>query len=217
MNSNITSLASPTYERVSNLIREEIINNTFPPGSRLKLAELSKRYGVSQVPIREALQQLRGEGLLIMEPNKGTTVRSVDELFVQNMYDIRGAVEMLLVKLSIDKLTEADIHTLEVLQKEFESLAEKEDIEACLEVNKQLHYNIYKAADNPIAIRIISQHWALIDGLRGKYSFGPERFSEINEEHNKLIDLLKKGESAKAQNMIKKHCENAKNDLLARM
>ena len=91
-------LATPTYARVCELLRKDILSGQFPPGARLKIAELSQAYGVSQMPIREALQQLQGEGLLDILPNRGASVRTVDARMVRNIYDLRGAIESMLVR-----------------------------------------------------------------------------------------------------------------------
>ncbi|MBL8228105.1 MAG: GntR family transcriptional regulator, partial [Bryobacterales bacterium] len=69
-------LGDPVYLRVRERLRADILSGRFGPGERIKIAELSKRYGVSQMPVREALQMLQGEGLITIAPNKGASVRT---------------------------------------------------------------------------------------------------------------------------------------------
>jgi len=70
-------------------IRDDILAGELAFGTRITTAELAQRYGVSQMPIREALRELRGEGLVTMEPNRGARVRAIDPDFVGNIFDIR--------------------------------------------------------------------------------------------------------------------------------
>src|SRR3712207_3392027 len=71
----IAGIADPIYVRVREQLRTDILQGVFAPGERIKIAELSKRYGVSQMPVREALQMLQGEGLVTIAPNKGASIR----------------------------------------------------------------------------------------------------------------------------------------------
>jgi DNA-binding GntR family transcriptional regulator len=75
--------------RLHDLIREDIVEGRLEPGARLKTAELAERYGTSTNPVREALHQLQGEGIVVISPNRGARVRPVGEEFVRNIYEIR--------------------------------------------------------------------------------------------------------------------------------
>ena len=66
---------------IQRLLRDDIISGSLPFGSRLRIDELATRYGVSHMPIREALRELHGEGLVVIEPNRGARVRSIDLSF----------------------------------------------------------------------------------------------------------------------------------------
>ena len=70
---------------LAELMREDIVSGALPAGSRLKTIELSKRYGVSTNPVREALHQLSGEGFVVLSRNRSAQVRSLDESFVRNI------------------------------------------------------------------------------------------------------------------------------------
>src|SRR4051812_2768522 len=70
------------YVRVANRLRPDIIPGPWRPDARLKIRELAAHYGVSPAPIRESLQQLQGEGLVVMEPNRGARVRPITEQLI---------------------------------------------------------------------------------------------------------------------------------------
>ena len=208
-------IGDPIYARVRARIRQDILCGVFAPGVRIKIAELSNRYGVSQMPIREALQQLQGEGLITIVPNKGARVRSVDERFIRNIYDIRAAIEVLLARQSAEAMTDSQIFALHAAQARHEEAVQRGDIGKVLEANKNFHELIYRMADNPEGMEIIGRHWDLLEGLRRKYGYGPNRLAEMISEHRQLLRALDRHEVQLAEKIIREHCEHAKQDLLA--
>lgn len=88
---------APTYLRLRDQIRTDIEEGNWRLGQHLTLNELSVHYRVSNVPVREALLQLQGDGMVDMRMNKGAVVLDVDEAFIDKYFDIREALESLLV------------------------------------------------------------------------------------------------------------------------
>ena len=79
-------------------LRADIVAGRIPAGSRLKVSDIIARYGTSTNPAREALHALEGEGLVVITPNRGARVRSVDADFVSSMFDIRLLIEPYIVR-----------------------------------------------------------------------------------------------------------------------
>lgn len=213
----VISLSDTTYARVREKLREDILAGVFEPGVRIKIADLSKRYNVSQMPIREALQQLQGEGLLIIQPNKGASVRSVDEHFINNIYDIRGALEAMLVRRAVAAITDAELKKIEAIQAEYEAAQQHHDVKKLLDCNQRFHHAINVLAGNPEALEMLERSWGLIDFLRHRYDFGAQRLHAIIADHRQLLKALKRRDAEAAETCIRKHCEAAKNDLLQQM
>ncbi len=85
---------SPTSSlRVSEELREAILSGEFGPGERLRTESLAKRFGSSRTPVREALVQLEGEGLVDIEPRRGALVRSFASSDLIDLYEIRALLE----------------------------------------------------------------------------------------------------------------------------
>lgn len=207
-------IGDPVYLRVRERIRNDILSGQFEPGARIKIADLAQRYGVSQMPVREGLQMLQGEGLVTIAPNRGASVRAVDERFIRNMYDIRGAIETLLVRRCAQLISESDIFRLHGIQGRYEEAARAGDFAAVLRFNKQYHHIIYTCADNVEALEMLERNWALIDSLRGRYGFGPGRLLEIVNEHRQLLRALDQRDVRQAERVALEHCEHAKEDLM---
>lgn len=212
-----TKLADPTYSRVREMLRQDILSGYFAPGDRLKIAELVSRYKVSQMPIREALQQLQGEGLLIIEPNKGAHVRKVDQQFLENIYDIRQLIEVYLTVKCAEHLKEKDVKLLTHIQNSYEKAAAKEDYNTCLQHNQRFHAIIYDLSGNPEGAQILERHWQLIKTLRLTYGFGAKRSKEVIEEHRAIVKALAEGNKNEIKKAAAAHCANAKTDLISQM
>ena len=210
-------LSDPIYARVRERLREEIVSGEFPSGVRLKIIELSKRYGVSPMPVREALQKLEGEGLVVIEANRGARVRNVDENFINNMYDIRAAIDSMLVRRAAERMDEEDFEYLRETQAAYEDAAQRSDFKDLLKYNQALHDRLHTLADNPDAKIIIERPWGLIDCLRLQYGCGPDRTAMAIREHRELLEAIADHNADRVERLARNHTLNAKKDLIEQM
>src|SRR5918993_5038596 len=123
--------------RLHDLIREDIVEGRLKPEERLVVADLAKRYVTSSNPVREALHQLQGEGIVVISRNRGARVRAVDEEFVRNIFDIRALIEPYLAQWFVDNATDQEIHILGLLQQQIEDT--KGDFESYRRLNDNFH------------------------------------------------------------------------------
>ena len=98
--------------RVTDKLREDIINNKFEAGSRITIKEISERYGVSPMPVREAFRTLEGEKFLEINAYKGATVQRIDGSFVRDVYGILRALECLIYESALEEM-DTGIHRYE--------------------------------------------------------------------------------------------------------
>lgn len=210
------SLSDTVTDRVRARIQNDILHGVYEPGSRLRIADLASRYGVSHLPIREALRQLEGTRVLRLHSHKGAVLRSIDARFIANMYDVRSALEVMLVEKCVEKIEPAQIRQLERLAADYERCAGADDRAATLEANRAFHCLIYRIADNPEAEQIISQGWELINALRMRFGFGQTRTRSVILEHRDLVRAIASGDKAAAVEAGRRHCASARDDLLDR-
>jgi DNA-binding GntR family transcriptional regulator len=208
-------IADPVYMRVRELIRQDIFTGHFAPGARIPTAALSARYGVSQMPIREALQQLQGEGLVIIAPNRGARVRHVDARFISNIYDIRAALDAMMVARAVETIGDNDMFTLYAAERRFEEAASRGDIEAALAANREFHESIFPLAGNPEAVDVIARHAELFQSLRRRFGYSQDRMQAIITEHRQLLRAFEQRDPEAAARAVKAHNEHAKLDLIA--
>ena len=206
-----------TYAVLTDILRQEIVSGNLPEGSRITVAEVTARYNVSQMPVREALQCLQGEGIVVILPNKGARVLSLDRHFVNNVYDLRGAVESLLARLALPNLTNAVMARLEEIWQKIDQAAKAGDEKLLLSLNTEFHQLLYRHADNPIAFEIYNRYRGLMGTLRQKYGEGPGRLEEIAAGLAEVLSALKAQDAERLSALSQQMCEQAKKDILKLM
>jgi DNA-binding GntR family transcriptional regulator len=213
----VVPLSATTATRVAADLRRRILSGELAPGQRLKIDELAQLCNVSHMPVREALHELEGEGVLDVLPHRGATIRGVDERFVHNFYDVRGAIEGMLTGRCAERIDAAALATLKALAHAVEAAAARRDAEGIVAANRRFHDAINAAADNPEAVRMLAQGRVLADALRLRFGYGTGRTQVIVAEHAALLRAIARRDAARAAELARGHCLLARDDLLARM
>ncbi len=204
------------YHRVRDAIRLDIVRGILPQGQRLKVVELATRYGLSPAPIREALNQLEGEGLVVIRPNRGAIVRTLEADFIRELFEIRLALEPFLVGKCAALATDQHIKAIEAIQRHFEEAVERHDLAAIIQRNGVFHATIYRIRPNIEALRLMSRHSALMGTIRHRYGFAPARLPQIVAEHHELIEALRRRDSAAAEAIERRHIQHSIEDIINR-
>lgn len=198
-------------------IREDIVAGRLGLGSRITIDELALRYGVSHMPIREALRELHGEGLVVIEPNRGARVRPIDISFVENFFDVRTALEVVLTRRAARNCTSAVVAGLKRIQDDLESRMERGDISGVLAANRAFHRSIYEHAGNPEALATVDRHWLLIEALWSRHGYATDRFVGVANDHRHIIFALEHGDAEAAGALMTAHVLKARQDMIKRM
>jgi DNA-binding GntR family transcriptional regulator len=198
-------------------LRSDIVSGELPFGARLRIEELATRYGVSHMPIREALRELHGEGLVVIERNRGARVRPVNVGLVEDLFDIRSAIETMVARRAADRRTEQHIVKLKETEIAFEALVAAGDYFSVPAANHQFHGVINDAAGSPGTLWFADRHWLLIAALWRRYGYNAERFTVVIDDHRQMIRAIQRRDAAAATMLMGAHIERAKHDLLARM
>ncbi len=101
----------PRSETLVDALREAILTGRYAPGARLVQDDLAAAFGVSRIPLREALRRLEGEGLVVISPNRGAIVRPLAPKDVVDLYDLRLALESLAIRRAAERF--ADLRAID--------------------------------------------------------------------------------------------------------
>ena len=203
--------------RIERAVRRDIIDGVIAPGDWLRTTALSARYGTSAIPVREALRQLEGDRLVVIESRKGAVVRRVDRKFVIDLHDTREAIEALLIRNAACNATVTDLDELKRRGQAYESAAAVLDQARMVEANRQFHRCIARIADNAEAAQILERGWELVIGLTNRFGRGPARVAQIIREHCRMVQAVVEGDVERAMAAAHEHCESAKQDILLQM
>ncbi len=210
-------MASTSYQRVRDALRNDIIRGVFGDEPHLRLSVLAARYGLSAAPIREALNQLEAEGLLELLPNRGARLRRIDRDFVAELFEIRLALEPMLVERAVVAATDADIERLQAVQSELERAIARRQVDEVVRLNREFHRGFYRIRPNRSAMRLLDQHSAVTSAVRRHYGFPPTRFRTIVEEHRALLAACARRDGAEAHLIMRAHIAHSIEELLPRV
>jgi len=201
--------ASTRYRRIQDLIREDIVAGRLVPDLRLKTADLAGRYGVSANPIREALQRLEGEGLVVILPNRGARVRVIDENFLSNVLDILLLLDPYFVRWFVESARLEDISELESIQCRLEKAAKSRDFVTFHHENGLFHGAIYRRHFNTEALRIVNLHKDLLGSLSCRYPANHARMLQSCAEHRAILQAARDGDVESAARAVRTHIERS--------
>jgi DNA-binding GntR family transcriptional regulator len=170
------------------------------------------------MPVREALRVLHGEGLVVSETNRGARVRPIHPGFVEDLFDIRSAIETMLARRAAERRSREQIARMAAFEDELEAVVRAGRLTDVPPINREFHNCINDAAGNPGAMSLVDRHWLLVAALWARYgSDDSERFARVVDDHRHLIRAIERRDSAAASILMGAHIEKAKHDLLDRM
>ena len=146
-------------EQVLARLRQLIMSGALTPGSRIDQGDLAQRFGVSVVPVREALARLQSSGLVRIVPHRGVFVESLSAEELIDLYNVRELLEEYAARLAAATLAESEIDALQSIADQMEAAARTNDYDTYLALNRDLHFTIYRAARRPYLMQIIEQLW----------------------------------------------------------
>lgn len=208
------SLAEEAYT----YIKEKLYNYDILPEQTVSDFLLSKQLNMSRTPIRQALQMLKNDGLLEEVPGSSSTykVSAISEEEIQDIFDYREALECSALALAWEK-GQIDSRVIEKLQKIVDTMVDKQnhgETESHFDADQDFHSAIVHAAGNK---RISSAYDALtfqLERLRLLTYLNPAFQDKASDEHQVIVDALKKNDYALASEKLKMHLETSRNDYI---
>ena len=138
----------PLREVVFNTLRKAILTGQLKPGDRLMEVHLANKLGVSRTPIREAIHKLEQEGLVTMVPRRGAEVAKVTERSLQDVLEVRRALDVLSVELACERISEEELEHLKKACHQFEEATHSKDTTAIAKADVAYHDIIVRATGN---------------------------------------------------------------------
>ena len=194
-------------EIVTERLRNRILSGGLRPGDRLLQADIATKMRTSTTPVREALWQLAGAGLLDVDPHRGVTVHTPTRDEVTDVYELRLLLEPLAVVAAIDRITDEELRRAEELTV---AMAEDPDARAVVIHNVQFHEILVQASRRPRLVEIVTR----LDNLAMMYVVSnlyriPGRVQTSIREHHELIAAFRAKDKEAARRLITDHLQGS--------
>lgn len=148
-----------THETVYDRLYTAIISGRFEPGKSLTIRGLAEEFGVSPMPIREAIRRLVALGALEMRSTRRVTVSKMTEERFREIVETRTLLEPEIAAKAMPNVTPELLEQLEKIDDEIADAIEREDPDAYSIKNREFHFTLYKAANSPIMLRLVESIW----------------------------------------------------------
>lgn len=198
----------PLRDVVFNTLRKEILRGELKPGERLMEIQLANKLGVSRTPIREAIRKLELEGLVLMIPRKGAEVAQITEKNMQDVLEVRKALEELSVQLACERITPEQVEEMKMAAEDFRKVLKSGDVTKIAEADVKFHDIIFAATNNQRLITLLNNLREQMYRFRVEYLKQKECYPQLLEEHDKLIALISGGEVEEACELMGCHIDN---------
>ncbi|MCK3776996.1 GntR family transcriptional regulator [Ensifer sesbaniae] len=196
-------------------IRQAILSGRYPAGSQLRQDALAETYGVSRIPIREALFQLEAEGLVRIVPQKGAIVSELSQAEIDDVFELRALLEPRLYRRSAPLLSKADFDQLEQIQASYVRAIKGGEINRYGQLNAQLHVALYQRANMPRTQQIVASLLQTSDRYTRVQLSSIDAMNRAMDEHAELIRLSRAGDFEMAAKLLEAHIVTVRTDLLA--
>ena len=186
-------------------LRTDILTGELGPGDQVVQELLAERYGVSRVPLREALKTLESEGQVVYYPHRGYFVAELSVADLMEVYRLRSLLEAEAIRHAVPALNDGDVDDLADLLAEVDAASRAEDVLAMTAANRRFHFPIFDAAGMPRLTRLLHQLWDATDAYRALYFQQSINRSRVGREHARMLAALR---ARDAELLVRLHDEH---------
>lgn len=202
---NADRSSSTRSERVFDVLRQEILSGELAPGTQLRQVEIAARLGVSTTPVREAFATLAQEGLVLKDSHRGVVVFEPSREELNEIYEIRLALEPLATSLACPRMAEVDLDELDAIIDRMRASKDRVERE---QLNREFHAAIYARAHRTRLSAIIDQcrdTAAAYLRFLARNSEGTPYRTAADAEHSRIVEALRRRDGPAAAEAMRDH------------
>lgn len=193
-----------TPDHIADALRDAILSGTLTDGQELNQVALAEHFGVSRVPVREALRQLQAEGLISAKAHHRAVVTSLTMEHIVEIFEIRILLESYLLEKAIPNSDAAHLAALEDLLDRLDAI---EDHHEWVATNREFHRLLYQPSERTITIALVEQLGARIERYLTAWSAGEgvQRMAEAGAEHRAILAAVGEKDVRRARTELELH------------
>jgi len=199
-------------KRVYKSLKKSILNGDLKPGQKLSQDWLAKQMKVSRMPVREAIERLRTEGLVESIPYKESRIVNFSYKDIEEIYSVRSLLEAYSARLSTRKIREKDFKELKKINKEMKECLDENNYKQLSICNKKFHLIIYNRSGNSRLSKTIKNLW---DSCPKDFFWNfSERSKNSIIDHERIIKAIESKNGRLVEKIIAHHIENTKRRII---
>lgn len=192
-------------ERIRSAVETDIRNGVLLPGQSIDEHELAARYQVSRTPVREALLQLKAQGILHSQPRNGMVVARMDVQELLAIWELMAEMEGVCARMACQRMSAEEREELARVHREAAPIAEADDAQAWREANHAFHEVLYRGCRNPY----LREQLLALRARTGAYLrhafIAVGRIRASHEQHGELVEAILANDPARAHRMMMRH------------
>jgi len=188
-----------------NSIKTAILSKRLEPGKVYNEQTLAKELGISKTPVREALLDLTTKGFVTPLPRRGVQINVLTEKDISDLYEVRIALEIAIVRCVAPKLNEESLKEIEAIHKKEKEAIEADDRLSYLRIDREFHLCLASLTENCYMISSLENIRDLIDWMGFKALGRQERMKEVEQEHERIMEKLRKRDAEGAERLMEAH------------
>lgn len=204
-----------TTEAVTEALREAILDGALPPSAWLREDEIAETFSVSRTPVREALRRLADDGLAVKTAHHGTVVAPLSIEDILALYVVREDLEGVAARLAAVRCPPGLVGSLEETHREMRRVAALDDARRLAQLNLEFHRALRLAAGNSYLERFLAQVEQAVRRLPVSTFAQPGRPAEVLDEHEAIIEAVRRQDGEAAERAAKAHMSRARQMRLA--
>jgi DNA-binding GntR family transcriptional regulator len=193
---------------VFNTLRQAILTGELKPGERLMEIHLANKLGVSRTPIREAIHKLELEGLVTIIPRRGAEVAQITEKSMNDVLEVRRALDALCAELACDRIDEEGLERLKSACGQFEAAIRTKNAKEITRADVELHDIIVQATGNQRLIQLVNNLSEQMYRYRFEYIKDTSQHETLAEEHRIIYESILRKDKKTAAEAAKIHIDN---------
>ena len=202
------NMKKETYsDQVVTYVKQCILNGTYKPGTKVKELTIAQKLSISRAPIREALQVLVKEGLVVWAPQKGKFITELNPKQIRDSYYTGGILEAAAVSTALPRYTASDIKKLEEVADKMRKVAENnEPVELLADLDNKFHKILFSRIDNEFVVEFCRRSCqGLSKFLLFRLWIKLYTAHEVFIRHKIIVDTLKQGDAVELEKQIRQH------------
>lgn len=206
-------LARGVTAQLAARIRAKILSGVYPPGSALRQDSIAAEYGTSKIPVREALVQLRSEGLVDVYVHRGFQVRALSRHEAQEVFRLRLAIEPAAVALGARAASETDRAAGRAALAALSAALASGDLRSAGDRNSDFHLALVVPRLQPVAAEMLYRLHTLAQRYVRFHLLAAGRVRRAEREHAALCQAWAAGRARQAQRLVRAHIEETRGEL----